>query len=139
MLRFLVRLMDGQTVKLFVIRLALQAFAAITILVGLLFLLACIFQALAQAIGGVYTSLIFAVVFILLGALLFIAGGIVWKRRPRHLVPLAKLGAMTQALEVAKIAIRREPAKAIIAGVILGAMAEFMAKPPKRRRRDSAD
>ncbi len=139
MIRFLVTLADGQTVKLFVARLALQAMAGLVMLFGLLFLLACIFQALAQAIGGVYTSLIFAAVFLVLGLILFIAGGIVWKRRPRHLVPLARLGAMTQALEVAKIAIRREPAKAIIAGVILGAMAEFMAKPPKRRRRDPAE
>ena len=136
MIQFLVRLMDGQTIKLFVARLALQAIAGIVILFGMLFILACIFQVLVQAIGGIYTSLIFGVVFILLGAILFIAGGIIWKRRPRHLVPLAKLGAMTQALEVAKIAIRREPAKAIIAGVVLGAMAELMAKPPKRRRQE---
>jgi hypothetical protein len=134
MIRFLVKLMDGQTVKLLAMRLALQAAAAAVILFGLLFLLASAFQALVQAVGGAYASLIFGFAFVILGAILFIVGGIVWKRRPRHLVPLAKLGAMSQALEIAKIAIRREPAKAIIAGVVLGAVAELMAKPPKRRR-----
>jgi hypothetical protein len=134
MIRFLVRLMDGQVIKLLIVRIALQAMAAGVLLFGLLFLLASAFQALVQAVGGVYASLIFGFIFIVLGALLFIMGNIVWKRRPRQLVPLAKLGAMTQALEIAKIAIRREPAKAIIAGVVLGAMAELMAKPPKRRK-----
>lgn len=136
MIRFLVRLMDGQVIKLLIVRIALQAMAAAVLLFGLLFLLASAFQALVQAVGGVYASLIFGFLFIVLGAVLFIAGGIVWKRRPRQLVPLAKLGAMTQALEIAKIAIRREPAKAIIAGVVLGAMAELMAKPPQRRKRE---
>lgn len=136
MLRFLVTLADGKTIKLLIARIGLQLAALGVFMFGMCFLLASAFQALILGVGGIYACLIFGFAFVVFAALLFIVGSIVWKRRPRNIVPLAKLGAMTQALEVAKLAIRREPAKAIIAGVVLGAMAEVMAKPPRRRRRE---
>lgn len=131
MFRFLFTLLDGRVVKRLVASLAVQGLAAMVALFAMLFFLAAAFIALVWAIGGLFACLVFGGAFIILAGIMMVAASLIWKTRPKQLAPLARLGAMTEALEVAKVVIRKDPSKAIIAGVILGAMAEFMSKSKK--------
>lgn len=131
MFRFLFTLLDGRIIKRFFASMAVQALAAMVALIALLFFLAAAFQTLVETIGGVHASLVFGGLFIIIAAVMMVVASQIWKSRPKQLVPLARYGVMTEALEVAKVMIRKDPSKAIIAGVVLGAMAEFMAKSKK--------
>lgn len=128
MLRFLFELFDGVTLKRLGARAALSIVALIALLIGLAFLLAAAWQAVAMMLDGLDASLIFAGLFILAAVGLFALGAYQWRRRPRPFITAARYGVAREALAVIGNLLRREPAKMVLAGLVLGAIAEFMQK-----------
>ncbi|MGC9271481.1 hypothetical protein [Acidiphilium sp.] len=139
MLRTLFDLFDGLTLRHLTRRIVFALVALAAALVGFGFLLAAGFLAVAHALGGVVAALIFGASFVFLALGLYGIGRYQWTHRPRPLLARARYSVAAEALRLAQVLILKEPAKAIIAALILGAVTEFTRKPsarPPTRSRD---
>lgn len=129
----LFNLFDGFTLRHLTQRIVLSLAGLGAALVGSGFLLAAVFQTIAAAVGGLDASLICGTVFVVLALMLFGFASFRWNRRPRPLLARARYGVATELLRLAQILIRKDPAKAVIAALVLGAIAEYSQKrSPKR-------
>ncbi len=129
MLRFLTELFfDGATMRRLGLRVGLGVAAIVVLLIGLVFLLVAAEQAVAAAIGPVYAPLVFAGACVLLSALLYGTGTYAWRSRPRPLAAAARAGVVREGLAVFAALLRREPARLVFAGLVLGALAEYLQK-----------
>lgn len=126
MLRVLFTLFDGVTIRHLGIRIVFTVLGLGALLMGLLFLLAAGYQALASVLDALDASLIYAAVFVFfaLGCLSF--ASLQWRRRPRPLLAHARLGVVAEMIAIAQNLIRREPAKAVVAALVLGAITEYL-------------
>lgn len=128
MLRVFFNLMDGFSIRHLVTRIVLTLAGAGAGLIGLGFLLSAVFQAIAAALGTLDASLICGTVFVIIGLALVGFGSLQWNRRPRPMLARARLGVAAELLGLAQTLIRREPSKAVIAALILGAVTEYSQK-----------
>ena len=128
MLRVLLNLFDGLTLRYLGRRIALTLVALGVLLFGLCFLLAAVYQAIAGALGTLDASLIFAALFIIAALGLFGAAAWQWRRRPRPLLARARYGVAEELLILVQTLIRKDPTKAVIAALILGAITEHLQK-----------
>jgi hypothetical protein len=133
-LRFLIELFDGATMRRLGLRVGLGIAAIVVLLIGLVFLLVAAEQAVAAAIGPVYAPLVFAAACLLLAAVLYGIGAYAWRSRPRPLAAAARAGVLREGLSVLAALLRREPARLVFAGLVLGALAEYLQK-----REDKSD
>lgn len=133
MLRTLFELFDGFTIRHLIERIVLTVVGLGAALVGLVFLLGAAFQALSLLVGPLDSALIFGIVFIIFALGLLGLASVRWNRRPRPMLARARLGVAAEALKLAQTVIRREPTKAVVAALVLGAVTEFTQKrKPKR-------
>lgn len=128
MLRFLFELFDGVTLRRLGLRAVLSVVALAALLVGLAFVLAAAYQAVAMMLDDLDASLIFAGLFILAALVLHAAGAYQWRHRPRSTMSAARYGVAREALSLIGNLLRREPARMVMAGLVLGALAEYLQK-----------
>lgn len=126
MLRVLVELFDGVTLRRLGARIGLAAVALALLLAGLGFLLAAAAEALGAAIGPVHAALALGGGLILVAAALHAVGTYRWRHRRRPLAEAARAGVLREGLAVALALLRRDPAKMVLAGLVLGALAEYL-------------
>jgi hypothetical protein len=128
-------LIDGFSFRHLTQRILLSLAGLIAGLIGLGFLLAAAFEAVADALGSLDAALIFGAAFIVIALALLGTASMVWNRRPKPLLARARYGVVAELLRLAQTLIRKEPSKAVIAALILGAITEYTQK----RRTDSSD
>jgi hypothetical protein len=127
-LRVFFNLIDGFSLRRLTQRIVLSLAGLVAGLLGLGFLCAAVFQVVADWLGGLDASLIFGAGFIVIALGLFGLASAVWNRRPRPLVARARLGVVAEALRLAQVVIRKEPSKAVLAALVLGAITEYTQK-----------
>lgn len=135
MLRVLFNLFDGFTIRHLTQRIAMSVMGLGVGLIGIGFLIAAAYEAVADALGTLDASLIFAAVFIVLAIALFGLATFRWNRRPRPMLARARLGVVAEAIALAQTLIRKDPAKAVFAALVLGAITEYT----RKRDADHAD
>ena len=133
MLKVIFELFDGSTIRRFAQYGALAAVAALFGLLALVFATLTVHAAIALAVGGLYAWLICAGGAFVLAVLLLAIGRRRWRRRPRPMLARARYAMATEALSLARVLLRKEPAKVLIAAMVLGAIAEHL------QARDKAD
>lgn len=126
MLKVFFELFDGSTIRRFAQYGAMAAVAALFGLLALVFAMLTVHAAIALAVGGLYAWLICAGGAFVLAALLFGIGRRRWRRRPRPMLARARYAMATEALSLAGVLLRKEPAKVLIAAMVLGAIAEHV-------------
>ncbi|WP_201728859.1 phage holin family protein [Acidocella sp. C78] len=126
MLRVLVELFDGVTLRRLGARIGLAAVALALLLAGLGLLLAAAAEALGAAIGPVHAALALGGGLILVAAALHAVGTYRWRHRRRPVAEAARAGVLREGLAVALALLRRDPAKMVLAGLVLGALAEYL-------------
>lgn len=124
----LLELCDGVMLRRFGVRVVLSLVALVALLIGLAFLLSAAYQAVALMLNGLDASLIFAFVFVVAALGLFAFGSRQWRRRPRPMLAAARYGVVREALSLLRTLIRHEPARLVLAGLVLGALAEYFNK-----------
>lgn len=134
MMRVLFNLLDGITLRYLKRRAALTLIGLVMGSIGLGFLIATIYQAAALGVGDLYAALICGGIFVIFALGLFAIANRQWRRRPRPLLARARYGAATELLTMAQTLIREDPAKAVIAALILGAMTEHLQKRSAAKR-----
>jgi hypothetical protein len=132
-LRVLFNLFDGFTIRHLTQRIIMTVMGLGVGLIGVGFLLAAAYEAVADELGSLDASLIFAAVFIILGIALFGLASYQWNRRPRPMLARARLGVVAEALAIAQTLIRKDPAKAVFAALVLGAITEYTRKRDSER------
>lgn len=132
MLKILFELVDGSTIRRFAQYGALAVLAAIFGLFALVFAIAAIHAAIALAVGGLYAWLICAGGSLFAALLAFLIGRTRWRNRPRPLLARARYAMATEALSLARVLLRKEPAKVLIAAMVLGAIAEHLQTRDKK-------
>lgn len=133
MLRVLFNLFDGFTIRHLTQRIIMTVMGFGVGLIGVGFLLAAAYEAVADELGSLDASLIFAAVFIILGIALFGLASYQWNRRPKPMLARARLGVVAEALAIAQTLIRKDPAKAVFAALVLGAITEYTRKRDSER------
>lgn len=136
MLRELFGLFDGITLRYLMRRVVLTVVGLVMASIGAGFLIATVYQAIALRLGDLYAALICGGGFAFLALGLFAVANRQWRRRPRPLLARARYGVATELLRMAQTLIREDPAKAVIAALILGAVTEYLQKrsPDPRAR-----
>ncbi|MBW4035431.1 MULTISPECIES: hypothetical protein [Acidiphilium] len=135
MLRVFFNLIDGFSFRYLTQRIALSLAGLVAGLLGLAFLLAAAFRAVADALGAIDASLIFGAVFIVIALGLFGTASMIWNGRPRPMLARARYGVAAEVLRLAQTLIRKDPSKAVLAALILGAITEYTTK----RQSDTRD
>ena len=136
MLRALFNLFDGTTLRHLRRRVAFGMVGVVMALIGLVFLLAALYQAIALGMGDLYAALICGGGFVVFALGLFAIANRQWRRRPRPLLARARYGVAAELLTMAQTLIREDPAKAVIAALVLGAITEHLQKrSPEARAR----
>lgn len=133
MLRVLFNLFDGFTIRHLTQRIIMTVMGLGVGLIGVGFLLAAAYEAVADELGSLDASLIFAAVFIITGIALFGLASYQWNRRPRPMLARARLGVVAEVLAIAQTLIRKDPAKAVFAALVLGAITEYTRKSDSER------
>lgn len=128
MLRTLVSLFDGTLLRSLAQRAVLSVIALGAAAIGMVFLIASIWQALALWLGPLFASLISMAGFMLMASALFAFASFRWRKRPRPLLTRARYGVVAEGLRLAQTVLRNEPSKAILAALILGAITEQLSK-----------
>ncbi len=139
MLRVLFNLFDGVSLRYLTQRILLSLAGLVAGLIGLVFLLAAGFKAVANALNPLDAALIFGAAFIVIALVLLGAATMIWQRRPKPLLARARYGVAAELLRLAQTLIRKDPSKAVIAALILGAITEYTQKIPTKRRTDVSD
>jgi hypothetical protein len=134
-LRVFFNLIDGFSFRYLTQRIALSLAGLVAGLLGLAFLLAAAFRAVADALGAIDASLIFGAAFIVIALGLFGTASMIWNRRPRPMLARARYGVAAEVLRLAQTLIRKDPGKAVLAALILGAITEYTTK----RQSDARD
>jgi drug/metabolite transporter (DMT)-like permease len=109
-------------------RVLLGAVALVLGLLGLVFLLAACFRALAQMIGVLQTDLIFGCGFLLLALLCWGITRYRWRRRPRPAQSGALLAVLAEGLALVRSLMRRDPAVLALLAILLGTLRAMLQK-----------
>ena len=128
MLRALFGLFDTITLRYLKRRVALTLAGLVMAAIGAGFLIATVYQAIALRLGDLYAALICGGGFVILALGLFTIANRQWRRRPRPLLARARYGVATELLRMAQTLIREDPAKMVIAALVLGAVTEYLQK-----------
>lgn len=128
MLRMAFELFDGSTLRRLIIRVVLSVVALGALAVGGVFILGAVFQALSLLVGHLDSALILGALFIVFALMLLGVASLQWNRRPRPLLSRARLGVAMELLKLAQTIVRKEPSKAVVAALILGAVTEYTTK-----------
>lgn len=126
MLRVLLDLMDGTTLKRLGRRVVLSVVALFVLLLGVIFIAVAAYQAVARMLDGVDAALLIAAVLIVAAVGLFAVGSYQWRNRPKALLAKARYGVAREALSLLQTLIRKEPTKLVLAALVFGALAEFI-------------
>lgn len=132
MVRILFELFDGSTIRRFAQYGALTVLAVIFGVFALVFAIATIHAAITLAVGGLYAWLICAGGSLFAALLVFLIGRRRWRNRPRPLLARARYAMATEALSLARVLLRKEPAKVLVAAMVLGAVAEHLQARDKK-------
>ncbi|MCW8307311.1 hypothetical protein AruPA_09715 [Acidiphilium sp. PA] len=135
MLRVFFNLIDGFSFRYLTQRIVLSLAGLLALLLGAGFLLAAAFRVVADALNVIDAALIFGAGFIVIALGLFGAASMVWNRRPRPMLARARYGVAAEVLRLAQTMIRKDPGKAVLAALILGAITEYTTK----RQSDARD
>ncbi|GAA5264438.1 hypothetical protein ACOSOMT5_P0861 [Acidiphilium sp. MT5] len=109
-------------------RVLLGAVALVLGLLGLVFLLAACFRALAQMIGVLQADLIFGCGFLLLALLCWGITRYRWRRRPRPAQSGALLAVLAEGLALVRSLMRRDPAVLALLAILLGTLRAMLQK-----------
>jgi len=99
--------------------------------IGILLLVAAGFDVAVRAIGLLPTLLAFSAGFLVIALITSMIASYRWRHRPRPLLTAAKLAFITESLAVARGLIAKDPAKLLLAALILGAISEHLDRRDK--------
>jgi hypothetical protein len=127
-MRFLALMFDASGLRAWRERVLLGVVALVFALIGIVYLAAAGFGALARWLGTLDADLIFGVGFLLLALLCWGISRYRWRRRPRPAQTGALLAVFAEGLALVRSLMRKDPAVLALLAILFGTLRSMLQK-----------